>query len=346
MSSQDVLDEVKLAEYLTKHVEGFKGPLTASKFPGGQSNPTFQIEAASGKYVLRRKPAGKLLPSAHAVDREFMAMDALKDSDVPVAKAYHLCEDDSVIGSMFYVMEFIDGRIFWNAALPELDNTQRTDIYDEMNRVLAAMHSVDINEVGLSDFGKPGNYYQRQIGRWSKQYIAAKTDDIPAMDGLMEWLENNIPEDDGRVGLAHGDFRLDNFIFHPTESKILAVVDWELSTLGHPFADLAYQCMQWYFPANSDMPGLMGLDRTALGIPTEEEYVAKYCERMGLTEIPNWNFYLAFSFFRLASICQGVKKRALDGNASNKKALKVGGLVIPLAEMGLGKSKQAAAVSA
>ena len=346
MSSQDVLDEVKLAEYLTKHVEGFKGPLTASKFPGGQSNPTFQIEAASGKYVLRRKPAGKLLPSAHAVDREFMAMDALKDSDVPVAKAYHLCEDDSVIGSMFYVMEFIDGRIFWNAALPELDNTQRTDIYDEMNRVLAAMHSVDINEVGLSDFGKPGNYYQRQIGRWSKQYIAAKTDDIPAMDGLMEWLENNIPEDDGRVGLAHGDFRLDNFIFHPTESKILAVVDWELSTLGHPFADLAYQCMQWYFPANSDMPGLMGLDRTALGIPTEEEYVAKYCERMGLTEIPNWNFYLAFSFFRLASIFPGVTTLALYGNASNTKALKVGALVIPLSEMGLGKSKQASAVSA
>jgi aminoglycoside phosphotransferase (APT) family kinase protein len=346
MSNQDVLDEVKLAEYLSQHIEGFKGPLTASKFPGGQSNPTFQIEAASGKYVLRRKPAGKLLPSAHAVDREFMAMDALKDSDVPVAKAYHLCEDDSVIGSMFYVMEFIEGRIFWNAALPELNNTQRTDIYDEMNRVLAAMHSVDINEVGLSDFGKPGNYYQRQISRWSKQYLAAKTDDIPAMDGLMEWLENNIPEDDGRVGLAHGDFRLDNFIFHPSESKILAVVDWELSTLGHPFADLAYQCMQWYFPATSDMPGLMGLDRTALGIPTEEEYVAKYCERMGLTEIPNWNFYLAFSFFRLASICQGVKKRALDGNASNKKALKVGGLVIPLAEMGLGKAKQASAVSA
>ncbi len=346
MSNQDVLDEVKLSEYLTKHVEGFKGPLTASKFPGGQSNPTFQIESASGKYVLRRKPAGKLLPSAHAVDREFMVMDALKDSEVPVAKAYHLCEDDSVIGSMFYLMEFIEGRIFWNAALPELDNTQRSDIYDEMNRVLAAMHSVDINEVGLSDYGKPGNYYQRQIGRWSKQYIAAKTDDIPAMDGLMEWLESNIPEDDGRIGLAHGDFRLDNFIFHPSESKILAVVDWELSTLGHPFADLAYQCMQWYFPANSDMPGLMGLDRSALGIPTEEEYVAKYCERMGLTEIPNWNFYLAFSFFRLASICQGVKKRALDGNASNKKALSVGALVKPLSEMGLGKTKQPSAVSA
>ncbi|MEH6347235.1 MAG: phosphotransferase [Bermanella sp.] len=346
MSSQDVLDEVKLAEYLTKHVEGFKGPLKASKFPGGQSNPTFQIEAASGKYVLRRKPAGKLLPSAHAVDREFTVMDALKDSEVPVAKAYHLCEDDSVIGSMFYLMEFIEGRIFWNAALPELDNTQRSDIYDEMNRVLAAMHSVDINEVGLSDYGKPGNYYQRQIGRWSKQYLAAKTDDIPAMDGLMEWLGNNIPEDDGRVGLAHGDFRLDNFIFHPSESKILAVVDWELSTLGHPFADLAYQCMQWYFPANGDMPGLLGLNRAALGIPTEEEYVAKYCERMGLTEIPNWNFYLAFSFFRLASICQGVKKRALDGNASNKKALAVGAMVKPLSEMGLGKAKQASAVSA
>jgi len=340
MSNVDTLDEQKLAQYLEQHVAEFKGPLTAKKFAGGQSNPTFQIDSASGRYVLRRKPPGKLLPSAHAVDREFMAMTALKDTEVPVARAIHLCEDDSVIGSMFYIMEFIDGRIFWNAALPEVDKAERTGIYQEMNRVLAAMHSVDIKKAGLENFGKPGNFYERQIGRWTKQYKAAQTGDEPAMEALMEWLPNNIPSDDGLTSLAHGDFRLDNMIFHPTEPKILAVVDWELSTLGHPFADLAYQCMQWYFPASGQLPGLAGLDRDELGIPTEEEYVKSYCERMGLTEIPNWNFYLAFSFFRLASICQGVKKRAIDGNASNKKADAVSALVTPLAVMGLQKSKE------
>jgi len=340
MSNVDTLDEQKLAQYLEQHVAEFKGPLTAKKFAGGQSNPTFQIDSPSGRYVLRRKPPGKLLPSAHAVDREFMAMTALKDTEVPVARAIHLCEDDSVIGSMFYIMEFIDGRIFWNAALPEVDKAERTGIYQEMNRVLAAMHSVDIKKAGLENFGKPGNFYERQIGRWTKQYKAAQTGDEPAMEALMEWLPNNIPSDDGLTSLAHGDFRLDNMIFHPTEPKILAVVDWELSTLGHPFADLAYQCMQWYFPASGQLPGLAGLDRDELGIPTEEEYVKSYCERMGLTEIPNWNFYLAFSFFRLASICQGVKKRAIDGNASNKKADAVSALVTPLAVMGLQKSKE------
>jgi len=340
MSNVDTLDEQKLAQYLEQHVAEFKGPLTAKKFAGGQSNPTFQIDSPSGRYVLRRKPPGKLLPSAHAVDREFMAMTALKDTEVPVARAIHLCEDDSVIGSMFYIMEFIDGRIFWNAALPEVDKAERTAIYQEMNRVLAAMHSVDIKKAGLENFGKPGNFYERQIGRWTKQYKAAQTGDEPAMEALMEWLPNNIPADDGLVSLAHGDFRLDNMIFHPTEPKILAVVDWELSTLGHPFADLAYQCMQWYFPASGQLPGLAGLDRDELGIPTEEEYVKTYCERMGLKEIPNWNFYLAFSFFRLASICQGVKKRAIDGNASNKKADAVSALVTPLAVMGLQKAQQ------
>ncbi len=340
MSKVDTLDEQTLAKYLEEHVPEFKGPLTATKFAGGQSNPTFQIDAQSGRYVLRRKPPGKLLPSAHAVDREFMAMSALADSEVPVARAIHLCEDDNVIGSMFYLMEFIDGRIFWNAALPEVDKEERTAIYEEMNRVLAAMHRVDINQVGLQNFGKPGNFYERQIGRWSKQYRAAQTGDEPAMEALIEWLPKNIPADDGLISLAHGDFRLDNMIFHPSEPKILAVVDWELSTLGHPFADLAYQCMQWYFPAVGLIPGLAGVKRDDLGIPTEEEYVASYCERMGLTEIPNWNFYLAFSFFRLASICQGVKKRALDGNASNKKADSVAKMIAPLAAMGLQKSKE------
>ncbi len=340
MSNLDSLNEVKLATYLQKHMAGFTGPLTAKKFAGGQSNPTFQIDASSGRYVLRRKPPGKLLPSAHAVDREFKMMSALEGSKVPVARAYHLCEDDSVIGSMFYIMEFVEGRIFWDAALPEVNKQERSAIYDEMNRVLVELHSVDINKVGLEGFSKAGNYYQRQIGRWSKQYKAAQTDSITAMDTLMEWLPNNIPEDDGVVSIVHGDFRLDNFIFHPSQAKILAVVDWELSTLGHPFADLAYQCMQLYFPAVGTLPGLGGLDRTTLGIPTEEEYVARYCERMKLSEIENWNFYLAFSFFRLASICQGVKKRAMDGNASNKKAMEVAALVGPLSEMGLLKMQQ------
>ncbi len=340
MSKVDTLDEQTLATYLEKHIPEFKGPLTATKFAGGQSNPTFQIDAKSGRYVLRRKPPGKLLPSAHAVDREFMAMSALADSEVPVARAIHLCEDDSVIGSMFYLMEFIDGRIFWNAALPEVNKEERCALYAEMNRVLAAMHRVDINQVGLQNFGKPGNFYERQIGRWTKQYRAAQTGDEPAMEALIEWLPKNIPADDGLISLAHGDFRLDNMIFHPTEPRILAVVDWELSTLGHPFADLAYQCMQWYFPATGLIPGLEGVNRDDLGIPSEEEYVTSYCKRMGLTGIPNWNFYLAFSFFRLASICQGVKKRAIDGNASNKKADSVAKMITPLATMGLQKANE------
>jgi aminoglycoside phosphotransferase (APT) family kinase protein len=327
-------DTAILADYLEHHVDGFKGPLTANKFPGGQSNPTFLIEAVSGKYVLRRKPPGELLKSAHAVDREFRVMSALADCEVPVAKAYHLCEDDSVIGSMFYLMEYIDGRVMWDPALPQLTVEQRGPIYDEMNRVLAALHSVDIETVGLSDYGKPGNYFERQVGRWSKQYRASETDTIPAMEQLLEWLPANMPEDNGRVALAHGDFRLDNMMFEHDEPKVLALVDWELSTLGHPFADLAYQCMQLRMSHDSPvMSGLGGLDRKQMGIPSEEEYVAQYCERMGLDGIPNWNFYLAFSFFRLAAILQGVKKRALEGNASNDKGLQMGALVKPLSEM-------------
>ncbi|BFM15093.1 phosphotransferase family protein [Maricurvus nonylphenolicus] len=327
-------DTDKLAAYLEQQVEDFQGPLTATKFAGGQSNPTFLIEAQSGKYVLRRKPPGELLKSAHAVDREYKVMSALADTDVPVAKAYHLCEDDSIIGSMFYLMEFIDGRVMWDPALPEATNEERTAIYTEMNRVLAALHSVDVDAVGLSDYGKPGSYFERQVGRWTKQYRASETEAIPEMETLMEWLPANIPADDGKVALAHGDFRLDNMMFHPAESRVLALVDWELSTLGHPFADLAYQCMQLRMENTGVMSGLGGVDRKALGIPSEEEYVAQYCERMGLTEIPNWNFYLAFSFFRFAAILQGVKKRALDGNASSEKAMQMGELVKPLAVMG------------
>jgi len=325
------LDTQKLAAYLEQQGPGFKGPLTAEKFPGGQSNPTYAVSAESGRYVLRRKPPGLLLKSAHAVDREFKVIAALANTGVPVAKVYHLCEDESVIGSMFFLMEFVDGVVHWDATLPDLDNEQRRVMYDEMNRALAAMHSVDIDAVGLADFGKPGNYFERQIGRWSKQYRAAETGTIEAMEQLLTWLPDNLPADDGKVSLVHGDYRLDNMMFHATEPRILAVVDWELSTLGHPYADLAYQCMQWRLPPGGSLSGLQGEDRAALGIPSEEEYVARYCERMGIDTIENWTFYLAFSFFRLAAILQGVKKRALDGNASNDQALEMGALVEPLA---------------
>ncbi len=339
MSQVDTLDEVKLASYLEANVEGFRGPLTATKFAGGQSNPTFKIDAASGEYVLRRQPPGKLLKSAHAVDREYRVLDALKDTDVPVAKVYHLCEDRDIIGSMFYLMEFCDGNIYWSAALKEIDsNEQRTKMYDEMNRVLAALHSVDIDSVGLSDYGKPGNYFERQLNRWTSQYKASELEPIPEMDELIAWLEKHLPEDDGQVSLAHGDYRLDNVMFDKDNNKIIAVLDWELSTLGHPYADLAYQCMQQRLPASdakNTMSGLMGVNPTDLGIPTEEEYVAAYCKRVGIEKIDNWSFYLCFSFFRLGAIAQGVAKRAADGNASNKAAGKVGAMVQPLAQMAL-----------
>ena len=332
-SSRFDFDTALLASYLEQQVEGFKGPLTATKFAGGQSNPTFLIEAASGKYVLRCKPPGELLKSAHAVDREFKVMSALGDTEVPVAKAYHLCEDNSVIGSMFYLMEYIDGRVIWDPALPEQDNINRREIYAEMNRVLAALHSVDIDAVGLSDYGRPGNYFERQINRWIKQYQASEIKTIANMNRLIESLPKNTPADDNRISLVHGDFRLDNMMFSQRENKVLALVDWELSTLGHPFADLAYQCMQLRMNPDAAIQGLGDIDRKDLGIPTEQEYVASYCERMGIDTIPNWNFYIAFSAFRFAAILQGVKKRAVDGNASSEKAHKMGEMVAPLAEM-------------
>ena len=329
------IDADLLAAYLSQHIDGFCTPLVISKFPGGQSNPTFRLQTSQGDYVLRRKPAGKLLKSAHAVDREFKVLSALIESDVPVAKAYHLCEDDSVIGSMFYVMEYIDGRVMWDPSLPGETNTSRAAIYSEMNRVLACIHSLDIDAAGLSDFGKAGNYYERQMSRWVTQYRASETETIPAMEQLIEWLLANTPADDGRVSLVHGDFRLDNMMFARNDTRVIAVVDWELSTLGHPFADLAYQCMQWRMPHQGELSGLGGLDRKALGIPTEADYVAQYCSRMGIDGIDNWPFYLAFSFFRLAAILQGVKKRALDGNASSAKAMKMGSFVQPLAAMAI-----------
>lgn len=326
-------DVAQLADYLEDQVAGFKGPLTAEKFAGGQSNPTFKITAASGEYVLRRKPPGELLKSAHAVDREYRVLSALANTEVPVAEVYHLCEDDSVIGSMFYLMEFKAGTVFWDPALPDMSNAERGAIFDQMNQVLVDLHSVDVDKVGLADYGRPSNYFSRQTDRWSKQYRASELETIGDMDRLMEWLPQNMPADDGKLVLVHGDFRLDNIMFHPSEPRPLALLDWELSTLGHPYADLAYQCMQLRLDNDSVLAGLGGIDRQALGLPSEEDYVALYCQRMGLENIPNWNFYVVFSMFRFAAILQGVAKRAQEGNASSDKASRMGLLVKPLAKM-------------
>ena len=327
------LDEPRLARYLEAHVAGFKGPLTAQKFAGGQSNPTYLIEAASGKYALRRKPVGQVLKSAHAVDREFRVLSALAATDVPVPRAVHLCIDDDVVGSMFYLMSFVDGRIFWDAALPELSREDRPAVYDAINRSLAALHSVNIEAVGLSDYGKPGNYFERQIALWTRQYQLSATDVIAEMDQLIERLPALMPADDGRVCLLHGDFRLDNMIFRRDSLEVAALIDWELSTLGHPMADLAYYCMSLRMPGHGGMKGLAGLDRKQLNIPDERAFVEKYCARTGLSRIDNWSFYLAFSYFRLAAIVQGVMKRAIDGSASSPRAQEVGRMARPMAEM-------------
>ncbi|MGX5839847.1 phosphotransferase family protein [Mesorhizobium sp. ArgA1] len=314
----NAIDQAALAPYLEAHIPGFAGLSAIEKFKSGQSNPTYLLTAASGRYVLRAKPPGQLLKSAHQVDREFTVMKALAGTDVPVPRMLHLWGEDSPIGRMFYVMEFLDGRIFWDPAVPESrGNDERAALYDAMNATLAALHDVDVEAVGLGDFGRPGNYFQRQLGRWTSQYRASETGTVADMDRLIAWLEAHMPADDGRISLVHGDYRLDNMIFVAGEPKVLAVLDWELSTLGHPFADIAYQCMQWRLPHASGFRGLGGVDRAALGLPSEEAYVAAYCRRRGLAGIDNWGFFLAFSFFRLAAICQGVYKRALDGNASN-----------------------------
>lgn len=331
--SIDQFDLKRTGAYLEAHMIGFKGLNKAEKFSDGQSNPTFLLSADSGLYVLRRQPPGDLLKSAHAVDREYRVMTALRDSDVPVPRTYHLCTNRDVIGSMFYLMSFENGRVFWNAALPDLDNTQRAKIYAEMNRILAALHDINPQDVGLDDYGYPGNYFARQVGRWSKQYRSSETSTIADMDRLIGWLPDNMPQDDGSVSLIHGDYRMDNIMFHASEERAIAVLDWELSTLGHPFADLAYQCMQWRFDYDTVLPGLGKIDRASLGIPTEEEYVAHYCKRRGLAGIPDWNFYLVFGLFRMAAILQGVLKRAIDGNASSSKAFEYGTMAPRLAAM-------------
>lgn len=333
MSAQD-LDLARLEPWLREQIPSLDAALSVEKFAGGQSNPTFKLSAGDSHYVLRRKPPGELLASAHAVDREFRVLDALRDTDVPVPNAIALCTDDSVIGSIFYVMEHLEGRIFWDPAVPEVNNEERTAIYDEMNRVLAALHRVNVDTAGLTDYGKPGNYYARQIGRWTKQYRASETEVVAEMEALIDWLPNHIPEGDETVALVHGDYRLDNMIFHPREPRIIGILDWELSTLGDPLADLAYQLMAWRFPREGGISGLEGLDRSSLGLPSDEDYIAAYCHRTGRDGIDNWPFYMAFCFFRIAAILQGIKKRAQIGTASSAEADSRAIMVGPLAALG------------
>lgn len=323
-----------LDPYLTDHIPGFAGPLNAKAFSDGQSNPTFLLTTPGANYVLRKKPSGTLLKSAHAVDREYRVQRALWDTDVPVAKVLHLCDDESIIGTIFYVMEFAEGRIFWDPALPDLSAQARGNVYDEMNHVLATIHNVDPVGVGLSDFGRPGDYFGRQLKRWSAQYRDCETQTIPEMNALIDWLQENLPEDDGQVSLVHGDYRIDNLMFAKDSTRIVAVFDWELSTLGHPLADLAYQIMQRSMGRDWHLRGLDGIDAQMLGIPSEGAYVEAYCRRRGIEHLQDWQFAKIFAFFRFAAICQGVKKRALDGNAASPDALRVGAMAKPLSELG------------
>jgi aminoglycoside phosphotransferase (APT) family kinase protein len=331
------LDEPAVARWLEANVAGFHGPLRAEKFAQGQSNPTFLLHSNTGaRFVLRRKPPGVLLKSAHAVDREFRVQRALADSGVPVAKMLALCEDDSVTGSVFYVMEYVAGRVFVAPDLEAVPHKERPAIFSEVNRVLAAIHSVDLNWTDLSEYGPKGNYYARQMSRWTQQYRASQTETLPEMDTLIDWLEQAIPDDDGRRTLVHGDYRLDNLLFAPDAARIVAVLDWELSTIGHPFADLAALIMQWRMPTGQAGRGMAGLDRAALNLPSDADFIAGYCAHMGFERIAHFNFYLAFCFFRMAAILQGVKKRALSGNASNPAhGLAMGALVPDFAAQGL-----------
>jgi aminoglycoside phosphotransferase (APT) family kinase protein len=325
-------DERALEAHLASHVQGFRGPMRVTQFDSGQSNPTFHIAADSGNYVLRKKPPGRLLPSAHLVDREYRVMKALADTGVPVPPVLHFSSDESVIGTSFFVMAFVPGRIFRHPSLPNMSADDRRAIYEAMIDVLARLHRVDYAAIGLADYGKPGNYFARQITRWSEQYIAAKTDEMPAMDRLMTWLPAHVPPGD-ETSIVHGDYRLENLIFHSTEPHIVAVVDWELSTLGHPLADLAYNCLTYHLD-----PSLLGVATSTNdtgGRPSETEQIERYCELTGRSGIPSWNFYVAFSLFRLASILQGVYARGLQGNASSAQALQRGAAARAIAQRGL-----------
>jgi len=341
VSASHAFDVAALQAHLTAHLPGFEGPLRVEQFKGGQSNPTYKLVTPSRSYVMRSKPgpAAKLLPSAHAIEREFRVMRGLASTEVPVAQMLLLCEDEAVIGRAFYVMEFMDGRVLWDQSLPGLSNAERGAVYDEMNRVIAALHRVDVAAAGLADYGRPGNYFERQIGRWSKQYLASVTEEITEMDRLIDWLPAHLPasaRDDTQVSVVHGDFRMDNLVFDKTEPRVIAVLDWELSTLGHPLADFSYHCMAWHIPPGT-FRGIGGLDHAALGIPTEQEYVRRYCARTSRSSpaalAADWNFYLAYNLFRLASITQGIAKRVVDGTASSAQARASGASTRPLAQM-------------
>ena len=323
------LDEGRLAQWLEANVAGYQGPLEVRQFKGGQSNPTYQLVTPNHNYVLRRKPPGKLLPSAHAVDREFKVISALGAVGFPVARAYALCQDDSVIGSMFYVMDSVEGRILWDISLPDSNPAERRAIYEAKTRTLADLHNVDYAAIGLADYGKPGNYFSRQVDRWSKQYRASETQPIEEMNRLMDYLAASTPADD-QTTIVHGDYRLDNMILHPTEPRVIAVLDWELSTLGNPMADFTYFLMQWVLPA-TERTGLLGRDLKALGIPSVEETVALYCSRTGRSGVPALDWYFAYNLFRLAAICQGIVGRVRDGTAASPQAVAMGERVRPLA---------------
>jgi aminoglycoside phosphotransferase (APT) family kinase protein len=329
-------DLAALENYLASHVDGFQGPLTIKRFKGGQSNPTFLLSTPQRQYVMRAKPGpvAQLLPTAHAVEREFAVQSALKNSAVPVAGMVCLCEDESVIGRVFYVMDFIDGRIFWEQSLPQLQPNERAAIYDELNRVIAELHKADINALGLEKYGKAGNYFVRQIDRWTRQYRASEIDKIDAMEQLINWLPQHIPQEETpQTVLVHGDYRIDNLIFHPTEPKVLAVIDWELSTLGHPLADFAYHLLSWHLTPEFAQ-GLASLNLPALGIPLESDYIDAYEKRVGYAIKPAWNFYLAYNLFRLAAIVQGIAKRVENGTASSVQAKERGKMAKPFAELG------------
>jgi len=327
-------DVAALESYLRAHLDGLSGPLGVEQFKGGQSNPTYRLSAGGKRYVLRRKPPGKLLPSAHAVDREFRVIRALHGAGFPVARPYVLCEDDAVIGTAFYVMDCVEGRVLWDQALPGMSQAERRAIWEELNRVIALLHSLDYRALGLETFGKTGSYLARQIGRWSKQYQASETSKIEAMDHLIAWLPKNIPAGD-ETTIVHGDFRLDNTVFHPREARVLAVLDWELSTLGHPLADFSYHCMSWHI-APGKFRGIEGLPLAQLGIPSEREYVAMYCNRTGRKGIDptTWDFYMAYNLFRIAAITQGIAKRVLEGTAASEHAVETGKRAPLLAELG------------
>jgi aminoglycoside phosphotransferase (APT) family kinase protein len=320
-------DVARLERHLSQHLAGFRPPLQVVEFKGGQSNPTYLLEAGGERYVLRRKPPGRLLPSAHAVDREYRVLTALMRTPVPAPRTYCLCTDESVIGTWFYVMEYVEGRVVWEPQLPGFRPAERAAVWESMVETLAALHTVDYAALGLADFGRPGNYFARQIGRWSKQYRASETEKIPEMDGLMDWLPRQIPSGDDETTLIHGDFKLDNVVLHPTQPGVVAVLDWELCTLGHPLGDLTYLCMPWW-----QETGYKGIDHEGLGIPTEEQVVASYCRRTGRRGIESWDFYVAYNFFRAAAICQGIGGRVRDGTAASDHAQMMAALVRPLAE--------------